>query len=72
LKVRHLSEYSLPDWRIEKSAITAKRKGYDVFFAGERKKDDYKNVIFNKVYEIPWNIKAKYKFPFYYQILKKK
>jgi glycosyltransferase involved in cell wall biosynthesis len=71
LKVLHLSEYGLPDWRIEKSAITAKREGYDVFFAGQKKRDDYRNNIFNKVYEIEFNIKAKYKFPLYYHILKK-
>ena len=37
MKVLHLSEYGLPDWRIEKSAITAKREGHDVFFAGQKK-----------------------------------
>ena len=72
LKVLHISESSLPDWRIEKSAITAKREGYDVFFAGQKKREDYLNDIFNKIYEIEINITAKYKFPFYYQIVKKK
>jgi glycosyltransferase involved in cell wall biosynthesis len=72
LKVLHLSDSSLPDWRIEKSAITAKREGYDVFFAGEQNKHNYKNSIFNKIYQIHWNFRAKYKFPFFYQILKKK
>jgi glycosyltransferase involved in cell wall biosynthesis len=72
LKVLHISEYSLPEWSIEKSAITAKRKGYDVYFVGAQNKIDYNNVIFDKIYEIKWDIKAKYKFPFYYQILKRK
>jgi glycosyltransferase involved in cell wall biosynthesis len=72
LKVLHLSEYGLPDWRIEKSAITAKREGHDVFFAGQKKKYGYTNKIFNKIYEIEINTIAKYKFPFYYQIVKKK
>ena len=72
MKVLHLSEYGLPDWRIEKSAITAKREGHDVFFAGQKKKYGYTNKIFNKIYEIEINIIAKYKFPFYYQIVKKK
>ena len=72
MKVLHLSEWGLPDWRIEKSAITAKREGYEVFFAGEKNEHEYRNIIFNKVYEFEWNIKAKYKLPFYYQILKKK
>jgi glycosyltransferase involved in cell wall biosynthesis len=72
VKVLHLSEFGLPDWRIEKSAITAKRKGYDVFFAGEKNVHEYRNITFNKIFEFPWNIKAKYQLPLYYQILKKK
>ena len=72
MKVLHLSESSLPDWRIEKSAITAKREGHDVFFAGENSIHNYSNFIFNKIYQFHWNFRAKYKFPFFYQIVKKK
>ena len=72
MKVLHLSEWGLPDWRIEKSAITSKRAGYEVFFAGEKNAHEYRNIIFDKIYEFDWNIKAKYKLPFYYQTLKKK
>jgi glycosyltransferase involved in cell wall biosynthesis len=72
LKVLHISESSLPDWRIEKSAITAKREGYDVFFAGEKNIRDYKNFIFNKIFQFHWNVRAKYKFPLSYRIVKKK
>ena len=72
MKVLHLSEFGLPDWRIEKSAISAKRKGYDVFFAGEKNVHEYRNITFNKIYEFNWNIKAKYQLPLYYQTLKKK
>ena len=72
MKILHLSESSLPDWRIEKSAITAKREGYDVFFAGENNVRDYRNFIFDKIYQFHWNMRAKYKFPFSYQIVKKK
>jgi glycosyltransferase involved in cell wall biosynthesis len=72
LRVLHLSEYGLPDWRIEKSAITAKREGHDVFFTGQINIEDYTNSIFNRIYKIEINIKAKYKIPFYYQIVKKK
>lgn len=72
MKVLHLSEYGLPDWRIEKAAITAKSKGYKIYFVGAKKQTDYRNLIFDRIYEISWNIKAKYRFPFYYQLLKKK
>ena len=72
MKVLHISESSLPDWRIEKSAITAKREGYNVFFAGENNVRDYKNFIFNKIFQFHWDMRAKYKFPFSYQRVKKK
>ena len=70
MKVLHLSEYGLPDWRIEKSAITAKREGYEVFFAGEKNSPHYRNIIFEKIYEFHWNLTVKNKLPFYYQTLK--
>lgn len=72
MKVIHISEYGLPDPRLEKSAITARRKGYHVYFVGGPKQDDYRNLIFDKIYEIKFDVKAKYRFPFYYQILKSK
>lgn len=34
LKILHLSDASLPDWRTEKSAITASNCGHEVIFAG--------------------------------------
>ena len=34
MKVLHISHLGLPDWRIEKSAITGSKYGYRVFFAG--------------------------------------
>jgi hypothetical protein len=38
LKVIHFSQNGfLPDWRIEKSAITAKREGIKNFFVFERR-----------------------------------
>lgn len=71
LKVLHLSKFGLHDWHIEKSAITAKRKGFDVYFEGEKNVHEYRNITFNKIFEFPWNIKAKCKLPLSYQILKK-
>ena len=41
-------------------------------FCREKNAHRYKNIIFNKIYEFDWNIKAKYKLPFNYQTLKKK
>ena len=42
------------------------------FFCRSKKKYGYTNKFFNKIYEIEIDIIAKYKFPFFYQIVKKK
>ena len=55
MKVLHVSHQGLPDWRIQKSAITGKNHGYRVFFAGKslpNANNDFK--IFEKIYNIYW------------------
>jgi glycosyltransferase involved in cell wall biosynthesis len=55
LKVLHLSEYGLPDRRIEKSAITGLNYGYRVFFAGMSSPEFTNNSkIFEKIYQLDW------------------
>ncbi len=34
MRILHLSDDGLPDWRVEKSALTAKKNGHEVFFGG--------------------------------------
>ena len=58
LRILHLSTEGLPDWRIEKSAITAKSQGHDVLFAGSKSPFNYDRKTFSKVYEITWTAKA--------------
>jgi len=35
LRVLHLSDTGLPDWRVEKSAITGIKQGYSLLLAGQ-------------------------------------
>jgi len=67
----HLSTEGLPDWRIEKSAITAKSQGHDVLFAGSKSPFNYNRKTFSKVYEIIWSAKARYGLPYYWSLVQK-
>ena len=70
MKILHLSDAGLPDWRTEKSAITASNHGHEVMFAGGDSKN-YHTKTFSKVYEIKWTFKAKIGIPFYWHSVKK-
>jgi hypothetical protein len=69
LRILHLSDYDLPDWRIEKSAISAINRNYQVFFAGLPSLTS--NSVFSKVYEINWTPRARRAFPYYWYCVKK-
>src|SRR5918995_423018 len=70
MRILHVSHESLPDWRIEKSAITASNLGNDVFFAGKLS-NDYSRKSFAKIYKINWNAKARLGLPYYSDSIKK-
>ena len=70
MRILHVSHESLPDWRIEKSAITASNLGNDVFFAGKLS-NDYSGKSFAKIYKINWNAKARLGLPYYSDSIKK-
>ncbi|MGE3399215.1 MAG: glycosyltransferase [Candidatus Nitrosocosmicus sp.] len=67
----HLSDGSLPDWRIEKAAISSKNRGYDVYFAGLKPKSNYKRNIFLQVFDLNWSPKARYRLPYQWYTLRK-
>ena len=71
MKILHLSTEGLPDWRIEKSALTALNKGHEVVFAGSKSPFIYNRNTFSKVYEVIWTAKARYGFPYYWHMVKK-
>jgi glycosyltransferase involved in cell wall biosynthesis len=68
LKILHLSDSGLPDWRIEKAACTGLKNGHQLFFAGKKSSS---NPIFTKTLSIEWNSKSKRGIPFYWQSVKK-
>jgi len=70
-KVLHVSDGSLPDWRIEKAAISSKNKGYEVYFAGILPSLNYKRLIFAKLFELKWSPRARYHMPLEWYGLKK-
>ena len=70
MRVLHVSHESLPDWRIEKSAITAANMNNEVFFVG-RVSNSYTRKTFSKIYKISWGAKARFGLPFYWHSVKK-
>ena len=67
-----MSHEGLPDWRIEKSAISASKLGHEIIFAGRKNNPtDYDRKTFSKIYEINWTAKARLGIPFYWHSVKK-
>jgi hypothetical protein len=70
MKILFLSSFGLPNGRIEKSALTATKNGYEVIFAG-RVSPTYKNFMFSRMYSISWNAKARFGIPYYWHMVRK-
>jgi glycosyltransferase involved in cell wall biosynthesis len=70
MRILHVSHESLPDWRIEKSAISAAHSDNKVFFAG-RVSNSYSGNAFSKIHKIGWTAKARLGLPFYWHSVKK-
>ncbi len=70
MRILHLSHESLPDWRIEKAAISALNNSHEVAFAGKYTKN-YNNETFSKIYSLVWTAKARFGIPFYWRSVKK-
>jgi hypothetical protein len=70
MKILHLSDDGLPDWRVEKSALTAKKKGHEVFFGG-RMSSVTLSTVFSEIYPIKWSAGAMIGLPYYYHLVKK-
>ncbi|MDQ6864761.1 MAG: glycosyltransferase [Thermoproteota archaeon] len=70
MRILHLSHESLPDWRIEKAAISALNNSHEVAFAGKYPKN-YDNETFSKIYSLVWTAKARFGIPFYWRSVKK-
>jgi len=59
----------MPDWRIEKSALTDLNLGHEVFFGGMKSR--YTGNVFSKVFQIQWTPRARRAVPFYWHSVKK-
>jgi len=70
MRILHLSDDGLPDWRVEKSALTAKKNGHEVFFGG-RLKSITRSTVFSETYPIKWTASAMIGIPYYYHHVKK-
>jgi len=70
MKILHLSDDGLPDWRVEKSALTAKKSGHEVFFGG-RLNNNAKSTIFSEIHRINWTAGAMVGIPYYYHRVKR-
>ena len=69
MRVLHLSDMHLPDWRIEKSALTDLNLGHEVVFGGMKSR--YIGNVFSKVFQIQWTPRARRAMPFYWHSVKK-
>jgi hypothetical protein len=70
MRILHLSDDGLPDWRVEKSALTAKKAGHELFFAG-RVTSKTTSVIFSEVHQVIWTAGGMVGIPYYYHRVKK-
>ena len=70
MRILHLSDDGLPDWRVEKSALTARRKGHEIFFGGRLKSTGH-STVFSETYPIEWTASAMIGIPYYYHRVKK-
>ena len=79
MRILHLSHNGLPDWRIEKSAMTACKNGHEAFFAGQKPQEGYKSSTFSKIREVNWMVGLKIDnvsiamlgIPYYWDLIKK-
>ena len=70
MRILHLSDTALPDWRIEKSAITGSKLGHTVIFGGKGSLN-YSRKIFSEIHTIEWSPRARLGLPLYWHSVKK-
>jgi glycosyltransferase involved in cell wall biosynthesis len=70
MRILHLSDDGLPDWRVEKAALTAKKNGHDIFFGGRLNSNSH-STVFSEIYPIKWSAGAIIGVPYFYHRVKK-
>ena len=62
MKILHISDDPLPDWRVEKSALSLKNKDNQVYFAGVTPLSMYNRKILTKYFKLVGTPKLDIKF----------
>lgn len=70
MKILHLSDDGLPDWRVEKAALTAKRGGHSIYFGGNIR-NNVKSNLFGEIFPISWSPWSMIGFPYLWHVIKK-
>ncbi len=68
-KILHVTDQELPDWRIEKAALSSKKREHKVYFAGLSPKKPY--TAFDFTYDLSWDYKARYYYLSEWSVLQK-
>lgn len=61
----------MPDWRVEKSAITGLKQGYSVLFAGPPEWTVHNEKTFSRTYELDWTSWSRMGVPYYWNMVRK-
>ena len=70
MKILHLSDDGLPDWRVEKAALTGKRYGHSIYFGGHIR-NNVKSNLFREIFPISWSSWSMIGFPYLWHVIKK-
>ncbi|HEX7179767.1 MAG TPA: hypothetical protein VF220_08575 [Nitrososphaeraceae archaeon] len=70
MRILHLSDAGLPDWRVEKAATTGLKNGHQVYFGGDVRYN-FDSSIFSEIYPIHWSSWSMIGTPYLWQRIKK-
>jgi len=69
LRILHLTDTGLPDWRLEKTAFSGSQAGHKIFFGGGV--SEYSTTIFSEIHKVIWTAGARRGIPFYWNSVRK-
>lgn len=69
MRILHLTDTGLPDWRLEKSASSGSQAGHKIFFGG--RVSEYSTTIFPEIHKVIWTAGARRGIPFYWNSVRK-
>lgn len=73
MNILHVSDSGLPDLRIERAALSAKKQAHNVYFAGLKKRQCFlSEKLFEKTFILPWRGASRFHLPLFSYLLSKK